>query len=756
MPHLPRADEYNIAVQNPGLCFSDNDLKQGQIQTNSLGLPLPYSGGFTTTYKLTNGNSNWAVRCFTREIDHLQKRYQAIDDFIEKHGSKYLVEARYLKYGIQVNGKWHPIIKMKWIEGDLLNVHVAKIINHGKEELEAFSQEFLQLAEKLEKDHLAHGDLQHGNLILKNDRLFLIDYDGVYLPEIKSLGTGEIGHPNYQHPKRAANSFDETIDRFSSIVIFFALKALALKPDLWKKYNNGENLLFRKDDFVDPKNSELLYSLSEIPELKQLTTRFASICLSDFNKIPALADFIHGRFSYDQKLEVNKPKESENKKVLGGLTAASSQTASGFQYKPANALGGQPTSQTAAASHAQPASIHHQQAQASKNIPSKLKPFLIIGGIVLGALIVWAASQQSNFSTSGTSSSSIGSTSNTEGVKSTDLNTNAVNPNGCADGSVKSDKSGTCVTRDQYCSENNGVNSHWDGNYCACKTGFIWNVKGDKCITRDQSCKDQFGKFSESNFIGGEYKCGCSAGYIFNSAGKQCISQDQSCKEQYGRFSKSTGENKCGCADGYAWNNTDINQATACTKSCNPFSECLLNGQCVSMPTNSHCANDGVNAWKCDDGYNESYGQCIKNDLDANGCGDSSCQKSFGAYSSFDHFDTTKSSCICGCQAGYDWNQTRTACVAGCGYNQCSFNGSCVNKPANSYCVANSYRAWQCNYGYNEIANSCLSSSDLTTLCKQKYGYGSYFNGTIDSGKYNCDCSYGYHWDTSGSSCISD
>ena len=49
---LPRGDEYNQAVQNPRVNFSDTELKLCHVETNPLGLPKPYSGGFTTTYRL--------------------------------------------------------------------------------------------------------------------------------------------------------------------------------------------------------------------------------------------------------------------------------------------------------------------------------------------------------------------------------------------------------------------------------------------------------------------------------------------------------------------------------------------------------------------------------------------------------------------------------------------------------------------------------------------------------------------------------
>ena len=41
---LPRGDEYNVAVQNPKIAFTDSDLKISSVEETLLGLPKPYSG----------------------------------------------------------------------------------------------------------------------------------------------------------------------------------------------------------------------------------------------------------------------------------------------------------------------------------------------------------------------------------------------------------------------------------------------------------------------------------------------------------------------------------------------------------------------------------------------------------------------------------------------------------------------------------------------------------------------------------------
>lgn len=292
---LPRGDEYNEAVQNPKIAFTDTDLKSSSVENNLLGLPKPYSGGFTITYQLFNSKQAWAVRCFHRDINALQIRYQAIENFILTTRSPYFVDTKYLPEGIKVRGKGYPIIKMRWLEGEAFNIYINRIC-HQKNKIEKLLEAFIKLVTTLEKYGIAHGDLQHGNIIVKNEKLYLIDYDGMYLPELSSLPTNELGHPNYQHPKRSIKDYTPYIDRFSVLIIYVGLKAISLQPDLWHKYDNSENILFKSQDFADLKRSQLIQDLSTLPELLPLVKKIITCCYLNFADLPNLTDFLAGNF----------------------------------------------------------------------------------------------------------------------------------------------------------------------------------------------------------------------------------------------------------------------------------------------------------------------------------------------------------------------------------------------------------------------------------------------------------------------------
>src|SRR5262249_22483072 len=130
-------------------------------------------------------------------------------------------------------------------------------------------QMWLPLAQKLRRAGVAHADLQHGNVLLVPGQkaatldLRLIDYDGMFVPALAGVPSGEVGHPNYQHPQRLrSGAYDAESDRFAHLVIYTALRCLlAAGRPLWEKYDNAENLLFREQDFKDPASSALLEEL---------------------------------------------------------------------------------------------------------------------------------------------------------------------------------------------------------------------------------------------------------------------------------------------------------------------------------------------------------------------------------------------------------------------------------------------------------------------------------------------------------------
>ncbi|MCI0456935.1 MAG: hypothetical protein L0Z62_08150 [Gemmataceae bacterium] len=299
---LPQPTDYNEAIQDPRLCFRDDDLRGGSVGVTPLGLPRPHSGNFADVYQVNSadGAHSWAVKCFTRSVEGLQQRYQAISDHLHSVNLSFLIDFQYLTEGIRVHGSWFPVLKMRWVEGFTLNEFVRRHLDRPPL-LNRLASMWVRLARQLRRARIAHADLQHGNVLLVASaradrlRLRLIDYDGMFVPVLAESPSGEVGHPNYQHPQRLREgTYHADIDRFSHLVIYTALRALQGNKELWKRYDNGENLLFREQDFREPADSLLLRELWESGE--QAVRRLAGLLViaasGPLTSVPALDELL--------------------------------------------------------------------------------------------------------------------------------------------------------------------------------------------------------------------------------------------------------------------------------------------------------------------------------------------------------------------------------------------------------------------------------------------------------------------------------
>jgi hypothetical protein len=237
-----------------------------------MGLPRPFSGNFADVYQVHGQNGqSFAVKCFTREVGALQARYQAISDHLRQGSPSFMVQFTYLAEGIRIRNGWYPILKMDWIEGFTLNAFINLHVDKPQV-VYRLAQMWVKLSQQLRQANMAHCDLQHGNVLLvpgakpSQLSLRLIDYDGMFIPALKSVPSGELGHPNYQHPQRLREGiYSAEVDRFSHLLIYTALRCLTVGGrELWAKYDNGENLLFRAQDFGQPQESQLLLDIWQL------------------------------------------------------------------------------------------------------------------------------------------------------------------------------------------------------------------------------------------------------------------------------------------------------------------------------------------------------------------------------------------------------------------------------------------------------------------------------------------------------------
>ena len=204
----------------------------------------------------------WAARCFQTEITDQQERYEAIDRHLTKVRLPYMVQFGYQPEGVRVRGRSYPLLKMEWVKGVTLSSYVGDNLSNPAT-IAGLAEKWVRMLNALQQAEVAHGDLQHGNVLVVNGELRLIDYDGMFVPELAGRVSNEVGHRNYQHPLRANSDYGPYLDNFSGWVIYAALLALSDQPDLWRKYKGGDEcLLFRRADFDYPKSSAVFRDMA--------------------------------------------------------------------------------------------------------------------------------------------------------------------------------------------------------------------------------------------------------------------------------------------------------------------------------------------------------------------------------------------------------------------------------------------------------------------------------------------------------------
>ncbi len=256
----PSPQDYQEAIQAPLLNVDDQELQAGEVEQNALGLPRPRTGFFATVYKMQCGSTNWAIRCFLNNIQDQEQRYAELSKFVMSDKLDCTVRFHYVEQGIKVRGSWYPILKMEWVDGETLGEFVEHNV-HDFDAMRKLALQFETMMSQLQVAGVAHGDLQHGNIIVSGDAkseisLRLVDYDGMFVPSFRGWQSNELGHRNYQHPARNASHFGPTLDNFSAWLIYCSLICLAIDPALWDELNGGDEcLLFRQEDFRDIRSS---------------------------------------------------------------------------------------------------------------------------------------------------------------------------------------------------------------------------------------------------------------------------------------------------------------------------------------------------------------------------------------------------------------------------------------------------------------------------------------------------------------------
>lgn len=291
----PSPEDYLKAVQRHE-SFTTDELRRCELVPHPLyGIPMPAAGTSAVVFKAVVDGEPQALRFFTREDRWSADRYDALQEHFAARGLVDVVAMpRWVHDGITVNGSTWPVVRMQWVDGHPLNKYVDDLVSRGDGPgLGALADAWLELVGRLQRAEFAHGDLQHGN-VLVDDRgaMRLVDFDCSWIARFAGWpAPSETGHRNYQPETRP---WGRWMDTFSGLVIYTSLLALAKNPTPWHVLNTGENLLFRREDFRPPFTTGAWVHLSSIGDqrLDQLAVRIIQCCVPNWVATGALADLV--------------------------------------------------------------------------------------------------------------------------------------------------------------------------------------------------------------------------------------------------------------------------------------------------------------------------------------------------------------------------------------------------------------------------------------------------------------------------------
>jgi len=302
--NLPSRTEFLTAMRNPHVCLKIAALKNGKIIFKGTRV-ITYAGGYSIVFPYIKQNGKKiAVRCWVADIGNAKKRTQAISNYLASLNSSYFVDFEYIDNAILVNGQKYPVVLMDWVDGETLKDYISNNINN-KIRITQLAEEFKKMVIFFHSVNIAHGDLQHGNIVInRSAELVVIDYDSMFVDSLRGMSDEVKGLPGYQHPARQkTKEISHKADYFSELIVYLSLLIFAREPSLWDEYKDTEDLLFSSQDFNNPSDSRLITSFKDSNDqtISNLTNR-----LIEFLKEPIIENLLPLEDILVNKLEVAK------------------------------------------------------------------------------------------------------------------------------------------------------------------------------------------------------------------------------------------------------------------------------------------------------------------------------------------------------------------------------------------------------------------------------------------------------------------
>jgi len=300
--NYPLISEYVEAILAVEKSF--NQLINLRPELDENGEPVMRKGQSSIVFKMRDVQTEklYAIKCFLKDQEGRPEAYKLISEEISNIKSKisdsefpqYLVNVNYLEEELVVNSSCSnhtdfPVLVMDWIEGETMDQYIKKTVlskNFNKfriQELKQVAIQFLEFAQWMAQQEIAHGDINPQNIIItENDKLVLVDYDGMFVPKMNGQEPRENGSPYYRHPNKPTCVFDSSIDDFSLCVIAFSLAAIAIDKDVYNTEFEDALVLSDKDlrEFNSP---NVINRINVVLHDKICSSLFSSILMQIAN-----------------------------------------------------------------------------------------------------------------------------------------------------------------------------------------------------------------------------------------------------------------------------------------------------------------------------------------------------------------------------------------------------------------------------------------------------------------------------------------
>ena len=166
--------------------------------------------------------------------------------------------------------------------------------------LESLARAFLEMTRELHEQGISHGDLQHGNILIRPDgSLVLVDYDSLYVLGMDGIPDDIKGLQGYQHPARIHQRYRSAYsDFFSELVIYTSIRTLAKHPGLWNKYSlaDTETMLFTEKDIQSGGTSEIFRLIESDRDIRYLGRAIKdALRQPSLDRIVPLQDIVKGQ-----------------------------------------------------------------------------------------------------------------------------------------------------------------------------------------------------------------------------------------------------------------------------------------------------------------------------------------------------------------------------------------------------------------------------------------------------------------------------